>query len=208
MHVNGRKIQSSNKDSDSEEEVSICWVRDLQCEPNIKVFWSTSELNGDPLCYWYFMFGFVMLSCLCDHLLGNGWPFDCLLCCVSLCFCHFPMWCSGSGVVLDCIDYWSLPPSLLWTIDFLRIRMSNPKFRVLSILVASTSKKISCTVCFFINMVAWIGDEIRSRKSRFFILSSRNLYKHGTKTNSTDADETPHSLALDQSSLNAYEIFY
>ena len=21
-----------------------------------------------------------------------------------LCFCHFPMWCSGSGVVLDCID--------------------------------------------------------------------------------------------------------
>ena len=21
-----------------------------------------------------------------------------------LCFCHFPMWCPGSGVVLDCID--------------------------------------------------------------------------------------------------------
>ena len=22
-----------------------------------------------------------------------------------LCFCHFPMWYPGSGVVLDCIDY-------------------------------------------------------------------------------------------------------
>ena len=30
------------------------------------------------------------------------------LCDVSLCFCHFPMWCPGSGVVLDCIDSWSL----------------------------------------------------------------------------------------------------
>ena len=23
---------------------------------------------------------------------------------ILLCFCHFPMWCPGSGVVLDCID--------------------------------------------------------------------------------------------------------
>ena len=27
-----------------------------------------------------------------------------LVCDVSLCFCHFPMVCPGSGVVLDCID--------------------------------------------------------------------------------------------------------
>ena len=27
--------------------------------------------------------------------------------------CHFPMWCPGSGVVLDCIDYWSWPSYLL-----------------------------------------------------------------------------------------------
>ena len=27
-----------------------------------------------------------------------------LLCDVSLCFCHFPIWCLGSGVVLDYID--------------------------------------------------------------------------------------------------------
>ena len=27
-----------------------------------------------------------------------------LVCDVFLCFCHFPIWCLGSGVVLDCID--------------------------------------------------------------------------------------------------------
>ena len=27
-----------------------------------------------------------------------------LVCDVKLCFCHFPMWYPGSGVVLDCID--------------------------------------------------------------------------------------------------------
>ena len=28
-------------------------------------------------------------------------------------FWHFPVWCSGLGVVLDCIDSWALPSSLL-----------------------------------------------------------------------------------------------
>ena len=28
---------------------------------------------------------------------------------VRLCFCHFPMWYPGSGVVLDCIDSAFLP---------------------------------------------------------------------------------------------------
>ena len=27
-----------------------------------------------------------------------------LVCDVKLCFCHFPMWYPGSGVVLECID--------------------------------------------------------------------------------------------------------
>ena len=27
-----------------------------------------------------------------------------LVCDALLCFCHFPMWYPGSGVVLDCID--------------------------------------------------------------------------------------------------------
>ena len=47
---------------------------------------------------------------------------------VFLCFCHFPMWCPGSGVVLDCIDSWSLPFSLRWCDRAL----SNKKWRALS----------------------------------------------------------------------------
>ena len=31
-------------------------------------------------------------------------------------FCHLPIWCSESGMVLDCIDSRSLPSSLLWYI--------------------------------------------------------------------------------------------
>ena len=41
-----------------------------------------------------------------------------LLCDVSLCLCHFQIRCSGSGVVLDCIDSSPLP-SLLLFIGFL-----------------------------------------------------------------------------------------
>ena len=56
----------------------------------------------DSFCYLYFMFIFVMLSCLFFSAL---WPptgkeltscFSCVLYLV-LHFCHFPMWCSGSG---------------------------------------------------------------------------------------------------------------
>ena len=31
----------------------------------------------------------------------------------TICFCHFPMWCPRSGVVLHCSYSWSLPPYLL-----------------------------------------------------------------------------------------------
>ena len=31
-------------------------------------------------------------------------PLGSLVCDVFLCFCHFPMWCTGSGAVLECID--------------------------------------------------------------------------------------------------------
>ena len=36
-----------------------------------------------------------------------------LVCDVLLCFCQFPMWYPGSGVLLDCINSWSLPPFFL-----------------------------------------------------------------------------------------------
>ena len=45
------------------------------------------------------------------------------------CFCHFPMWYLGSGVVLDCIGAWSLPLFLLWamTRDFQQCGMRLAK---------------------------------------------------------------------------------
>ena len=33
---------------------------------------------------------------------------------IFLCFCHFHIWCLGSGVILDYIDSSSLPSSLLY----------------------------------------------------------------------------------------------
>ena len=56
----------------------------------------------------------IYISCLscflvcslqpCGHLLGTGWPLGSLVYDVFV-FCHFPMLCPVSGVVLDCIDF-------------------------------------------------------------------------------------------------------
>ena len=53
------------------------------------------------------------MSVPCGHLLGKGWPLGSRLWClaVSLSLSH---WYPGSGVVLDCIDSWSLYPYLLY----------------------------------------------------------------------------------------------
>ena len=40
----------------------------------------------------------------CGHLLESACPLGSLVCDISLCFCHFPIWCLESGVVLYCID--------------------------------------------------------------------------------------------------------
>ena len=61
------------------------------------------------VCY---VFVPVCLYVLCGHLLGKGWPLGSHLWCltVSLSLSH---WYPGSGVVLDCMDSWSLHPYLL-----------------------------------------------------------------------------------------------
>ena len=61
------------------------------------------------VCY---VFVRVCLHVLCGHLMGKGWPLGSRLSCltVSLPLSH---WYPGSGVVLDCIDSWSLHPYLL-----------------------------------------------------------------------------------------------
>ena len=39
---------------------------------------------------------------------GKGSPLCSLVSDVSLYFCHFRIWCSLSGVILECINSWSL----------------------------------------------------------------------------------------------------
>ena len=62
-----------------------------------------------------FCYAFMHVCSLmpCGHVLGKGWPLGSRLWCliVTLSLSH---WYPGSGVVLDCIDSWSLPSFLLW----------------------------------------------------------------------------------------------
>ena len=88
--------------------------------PPVKYFTDRSKA---VLLLWIF-YVFV-LSCVCYVLCasvymcfvvtcwGKGWPLGSRLWCL-LWVCHFPNWYPGSGVVLDCIDSWSLQPYLLW----------------------------------------------------------------------------------------------
>ena len=70
-------------------------------------------------CFCY-AFVRVCLFVPCGHLLGKGCPFGSRMWCltVSLSLSH---WYPGSGVVLYCIDSWSLHPYLLQT-DWIQIR--------------------------------------------------------------------------------------
>ena len=124
-------------------DVSSSASTKVSCKPNIYVSWSTSELRrrlvplnwfkpSSKIFYWSFQGGtsFVDLLCFCSVL--------CLLClCTPLFICalwspagkgltswlsfvvsavslSLSHWYPGSGVVLDCIDSWSLHPYLLW----------------------------------------------------------------------------------------------
>ena len=86
-----------------------------------------SHVTAQLFVYWHWLCSFVdhfviYVSCLsrflvcslqpCGHLLGK-WLTSSLVCGILLCFCHLSVCCPGSGVVLDCIDFWSLPPYLL-----------------------------------------------------------------------------------------------
>ena len=47
---------------------------------------------------------FVSVYCCPVVTCWEGADLLALVCDVKLCFCYFPMWYPGSGVVLDCID--------------------------------------------------------------------------------------------------------
>ena len=82
---------------------------------------SLSILRRCFFCGSFLLFRFcvchALLSVLCS-LAVTFWKraglLAFLVCDVFLCFCHFPMWCPGLGVVLYCTDFFlSLTPFLL-----------------------------------------------------------------------------------------------
>ena len=95
-----------------------------QFKPSIKIFLLTV-----PGRYFFCGSFMLFLSCVCyafvcacllipcGHLLGKGWPLGFRLWCliVSLLLSH---WYPGSGMVLDCIDSWSLLCYLLLSIGY------------------------------------------------------------------------------------------
>ena len=76
-------------------------------------------------CYLCVTFVFLSMLCVCslqpcDHLLGKDCLLGFLVCDVSLFFYHFPKRSLRSSVVLDCINSWFLPSSLL-LIDYMNM---------------------------------------------------------------------------------------
>ena len=86
-------------------------------KPSSKIFYwpiqgGTSFV--DLLCFLScvcYAFVCVCLYVPCGHLLGKGWPLASRLWCLTVSFFFLlSHWYPGSGVVLDCIDSWSLHP--------------------------------------------------------------------------------------------------
>ena len=95
-------------------EVGTPWNR---FKPSCKIYlltfsWWCFICGSFTLFLSYFCYAFVRICLLmsCGHLMGKGWPLGSRLWCliVKLSLSH---WYPGSGVVLDCIDSWSLPLS-------------------------------------------------------------------------------------------------
>ena len=99
-------------------------------KPSSKIFywqlllWIFCVFVLSCVCY---VFVRVCLYVLCGHLLGKGWPLGSRLWCLTV-SSSLSHWYPGPGVVLDCIDSWSLHPYLLYTL----IKHSVTKFPVIS----------------------------------------------------------------------------
>ena len=79
----------------------------------LKMFCGSSSLCGGLVCsmwLWYFL---IILTYFMWSPAGKGLTSWLSYVWCILVFRDFPMWCSRSGVVLDCIDSLSLPSSLL-----------------------------------------------------------------------------------------------
>ena len=91
--------------------------RETSLSPLVKYFYWPFQVGVsfvDNLCYYCVLLCFHarLFVDACGHLLGKGLPLRSRLWCliVTLSLSH---WYPGSGVVLDCIDSWSLPSFLL-----------------------------------------------------------------------------------------------
>ena len=92
--------------------VCCAWCIAVTFTDDISNHWVTTTCLFNMFCFWY-TFVRVCLFVPCGYLLGKGWPLgSCLWCLtVSLSLSH---WYPGSGVVLDCIDSWSVHHYLLY----------------------------------------------------------------------------------------------
>ena len=101
-------------------------------KPSSKI--STDHSKAVLLLWIFYVFSVLYLLCLCvclficvpcGHLLGKGWPLGSRLWCitVSLSLSH---WYPGSGMLLDCIDSWSLHPYLPWYQQKFSVTFRNP----------------------------------------------------------------------------------
>ena len=92
-----------------------CWRRETGLSPPVKYFTDRSFVG--LLCFVLscvcYAFVCVCLYVSCGHLLRKGWPLGSRLWCLTMSLLLFN-WYPRSGVVLDCIDSWSLHPYLLW----------------------------------------------------------------------------------------------
>ena len=108
--------------------VATCWERaDLLALVCGVQLWVCHFPIGTLDQVWYLIVSIPDLCTLTYY--GKGWPLGSRLWCltVSLSLSH---WYPGLGVVLDCIDSWSLHPYLLWKglTSWLSFVVSNSEF--------------------------------------------------------------------------------
>ena len=88
------------------------WGCNRQSSLSPSVFFFTDRSKAVLLSWILFV---ICASCLSCCIVSSLQPcsLGSLVCDVFVWFCHFPMWCHGSVVVLDCINFWSVPTCLL-----------------------------------------------------------------------------------------------
>ena len=91
-----------------------CWLLALQWNilltvPRRCFFCGSFVFFLSCVCY---AFGRVCLYVPCSHLLGKGCHLVSRLWCLTVSL-SLSLWYPGSGVVLECIDFWSVHPYLL-----------------------------------------------------------------------------------------------